>query len=174
MAEPENQDISSTPSSSPEPPESSNNGSAAAAAAARPPARPPRRAQPVFPVAPTLIQRLRRVKGVMNHSYRDFSQVPPPEGYVASTKIEDMTFPQKIHHMLSQAEYQDCITWLPHGRSFKVTNPRRFEMFVCPEYFGHRRYSSFLRSLSNHRFKHISKGDDRNCKYISKRERVCL
>ena len=53
---------------------------------------------------------------------------------------------------------------MPHGRSFKVHVPKTFEATICRFYFGHQRYSSFLRDLSKHGFKHISKGPDRNCK----------
>jgi hypothetical protein len=43
--------------------------------------------------------------------------------------------------------------------------PAAFEKEICETYFGHKRYSSFLRELSNHGFKHISQGSDRNCYY---------
>jgi len=40
-----------------------------------------------------------------------------------------------------------------------------FETRVCQKYFGHSRYSSFLRQLSNHSVKHITQGNDRNAYY---------
>mmetsp|Transcript_17778 Transcript_17778/g.33752 ORF Transcript_17778/g.33752 Transcript_17778/m.33752 type:complete len:130 (+) Transcript_17778:1093-1482(+) len=128
-----------------------------------------RQAPVVFPVEPVVLQTIKKQKGIMNHSYRDFSRVPPPADYVAPTRIDDMTFAQKVHHILSQEdeEYKECITWMPHGRAFKVIKPHLFETLICPRYFGHRRYSSFLRSLNNYGFKHLSKGVDRNCKSCS-------
>lgn len=117
-----------------------------------------------WPVEPVVIQTIRRTKGIMNHSYRDFSQVPPPPGYQAPVNIQDMTFSQKVHHMLSQEEYSECIAWRPHGRCFAILKPKLFEEIVCQRYFNHKRYSSFLRSLNNYGFKHISRGMDRNCK----------
>ena len=117
-----------------------------------------------------VIQTVPRVKGVMNHSYRDFSRVPPPppgnnnNNSTLPTRIDEMTFAQKVHHMMSHAEYCEYIAWMPHGRAFKVVKPQLFEKFACPVYFGHSRYSSFLRSLNNYGFKHLSKGVDRNCK----------
>lgn len=132
----------------------------------RPPApRPPR--------APyeraTIIQEIASVKGTMNHSYRDYSKVAPSSlmEYPLPTDIDSMSFAQKVHHMLSgqNKEYEQWISWMPHGRAFKVHRPAEFEREICPVYFGHQRYSSFLRSLNNYGFKHISKGPDRNCKY---------
>ena len=100
----------------------------------------------------------------MNHSYRDFSQVPPQADYEHPTEIKNMTFSQKVHHILSEPAYAKWISWMPHGRAFKVHVPAMFETMVCPKYFAHRRYSSFLRELNNYGFKHVSKGVDRNCK----------
>ena len=119
----------------------------------------------VFPVEPRTIQTINKPREYMNHSYRDFSSVPAEIGYEAPTKIEDMSFSQKVHQILSQDEYKKWISWLPHGRAFKVHVPTFFEQKVCPKYFGHKRYSSFLRQLSNHGFKHISRGQDRNAYY---------
>ena len=76
-----------------------------------------------------------------------------------------MSFPQKVHHILSQNEFGQWITWMPHGRAFRVIVPVAFEKHISEKYFGHKRYSSFLRQLSNHNFKHISQGVDRNCYY---------
>lgn len=121
--------------------------------------------EPVFPVEPTVVQTIRKIKGTMNHSYRDFSKVPPESDYKTPTEIDQMTFAQKVHHMLSNETYSNSISWMPHGRSFKIHKPAVFEKEVCPLYFGHQRYSSFLRDLNNYGFKHVSRGIDRNCKY---------
>ena len=57
------------------------------------------------------------------------------------------------------------MTWLPHGRAFRVNVPIWFEQNISEKYFGNKRYSSFLRQLSNHNFKQITKGPDRNSYY---------
>jgi hypothetical protein len=86
--------------------------------------------------------------------------------YEVPEKISDMTFPQKVHHMLCQEEYKKWIGWLPHGRAFRILVPKLLEKSqLLQKYFGHGRYSSFLRQLSNHGFKHISSGPDRNTYY---------
>ena len=131
------------------------------------PAKKPRRTKKVhsYPVEPVVISSIPKQKGVMNHSYRDFSNVPPELNYEAPASIEDMTFSQKVHHILSQEEYAKMIRWNDHGRSFKVFVPVMFERTICAKYFGHKRYSSFLRQLNNNGFKHTTKGDDRNSYY---------
>uniref|UniRef100_A0A7S3KYR0 HSF-type DNA-binding domain-containing protein n=1 Tax=Amphora coffeiformis TaxID=265554 RepID=A0A7S3KYR0_9STRA len=125
-----------------------------------------KRAKPIFPVPPVTIQTVEVPRGTINHSYRDFANVPPEKG--DETPIHDirnMTFSQKVHHILSTPEYEGCISWMPHGRSFRIHVPKNFEVTVCPKYFNHRRYSSFLRDMNKYGFKHISKGADRNCYY---------
>lgn len=119
-----------------------------------------------YPVEPRIIQVIKKPKTFVDHTYHDFSQVPPEVGYVHPTKIEDMTFAQKVHHMLSDDTVSNWIHWLPHGRAFKIAVPKRLEQSkTLPHYFGHNRYSSFLRQLNNHGFKHLTKGTDRNCYY---------
>jgi len=121
----------------------------------------------VYPVAPMVIQMIKKPREYIDHSYRDFSKVPPElKDDQQDLKIEDMSFSQKVHDILSQpGKYGKWISWLPHGRAFHVHFPLWFEKNVCEKYFGHKRYSSFLRQLNNHGFKHITKGPDRNSYY---------
>lgn len=109
----------------------------------------------------------------VNHSYRDFSQLLDERlHYCKKTKLEDMTFAERIHHVLSKRELQSCIGWKPHGRAFRILIPKDFEKHICMEYFDiPPRYSSFLRQLNNHGFKQITQGPDRNCYYHEVRDR---
>lgn len=118
-----------------------------------------------YPVEPVTVQIIKKPRTIMNHSYRDFSKVPADCKDEIPDDIANMTFPQKVHHILSQPEYSDFVSWMPHGRSFKTHLPKVFEQTVCKKYFGHCRYSSFLRQLANYGFKHITQGKDRNCYY---------
>jgi HSF-type DNA-binding len=99
-------------------------------------------------------------------SYRDFSCVPPENGYKPVTNVNEMTFAQKVHHMLeNQDTNQDTIAWLPHGRAFRVLRPSDFERNVMPNYFGHARYSYFLSNIRQSGFKHLTHGPDKGCLY---------
>lgn len=125
-----------------------------------------------FPVEPRVIQVVKKPKIFMNHSYRDFSSVPPEaDDEPIPDSIQAMSFPQKVYHILADESNVQCISWMPHGRAFKVHVPALFEKNVSEKYFNHKRYSSFLRQLSNHGFKHISHGKDRNCYYHEVRGR---
>lgn len=118
-----------------------------------------------FPVEPRVIQVIKKPRTYMNHSYRDFSSLPCQVGDEFPKEISEMTFPQKVHHILSQPEHSKFISWQPHGRAFRISIPKMFETTVCHKYFQHSRYSSFLRQLSNYGFKHMTQGLDRNCYY---------
>jgi hypothetical protein len=118
-----------------------------------------------FPVDPRVIQVVKKPRIYMHHSYRDFSSVPPETNFEVSEQISEMTIPQKVHHILSQENFQKWVTWLPHGRAFRVNSAANFEKTISHEYFGHKRFSSFLRHLSNNDFRHISSGPDRNAYY---------
>eukprot|EP00542_Grammatophora_oceanica_P016705 CAMPEP_0194033434 /NCGR_PEP_ID=MMETSP0009_2-20130614/6133_1 /TAXON_ID=210454 /ORGANISM="Grammatophora oceanica, Strain CCMP 410" /LENGTH=414 /DNA_ID=CAMNT_0038674129 /DNA_START=103 /DNA_END=1348 /DNA_ORIENTATION=+ len=118
-----------------------------------------------YPVEPRTIVVIKKPRTIMNHSYRDFSIVPAELDWEPPTSLEEMTFSQKVHDILSKEEYAPYVGWMPHGRSFKIFIPKIFEEQICGVYFGHSRYSSFLRLLNNYGFKHITQGSDRNCYY---------
>jgi HSF-type DNA-binding len=119
-----------------------------------------------LPVEPRLIQSIPKRKEYANHTYSDYSIVPMDPGYVIPTNISAMKFVEKIHDILSKVEYVPWISWMSHGRAFGIIVPAMFEKVVCEKYFGHKRYSSFLRQINNHGFKHLTRdGPDRNCYY---------
>jgi HSF-type DNA-binding len=119
-----------------------------------------------LPVEPRVLQTIPKRKEYVNHSYSDFSMVPPMPNYAPPTSIEEMSFSEKVFDILNQPHlYGKYISWRPHGRAFCVTVPTMFEKHVCVTYFGHKRYSSFLRQVNNHGFKHLTAGNDRNCYY---------
>ena len=89
-------------------------------------------------------------------SYRDFSRVPCASketdgvgGASTASSGKDPPFPVKLHRILSNPDYSDFISWLPHGRSWRVLKPKAFEEKIVPRYFRHTKYASFMRQVSN-------------------------
>jgi hypothetical protein len=131
---------------------------------------------PNLPVEPLVVQIVKTSRKYVNHSYKDYSVVPPTIDYEGEpTDIDDMSFLQKVHHILAQEKFAKWIRWQPHGRSFRILMPLFYEGNIAGTYFTSNRYSSFVTKLNSHGFKHISQGDDRNCYYHEVRHHcICL
>lgn len=114
------------------------------------------------------------------YRYRDFSHVgeeddaelaaenPPPTQASRGTSessIRVQKFPVKLYAILAQKEFQDIITWMPHGRSWKVLKPSLFESMVMPLFFEYSNYHSFNRLVNAWSFRRISSGPDRGSYY---------
>jgi len=112
-----------------------------------------------------MIQVVTTPHNVVNHSYMDYSRVPPDPEDAQCPSIGEMNFHRKVHHMLSRPEFSESICWAWHGRAFKIQIPSKFENSACYEYFGHRRYSSFLYLLGLHGYKQLSVGKDKGAYY---------
>ena len=69
-------------------------------------------------------------------------------------------FPQKLMEILSNKDYADIISWLPHGRSFIFHSPERFTESILPHYLKECKFSSFTRKLYRWGFRQVSKGPD--------------
>jgi len=112
-------------------------------------------------------------KGFSGDSYRDFSRItcaedidvvegqPPPP----ANNGKEPPFPAKLHRILSNPEYSDFISWLPHGRSWRVLKPKAFEEKIIPQYFRHAKYASFMRQVNGWGFKRMTQGPDHNSYY---------
>jgi hypothetical protein len=121
---------------------------------------------PTFPVQPRVVQVCKKPWTHVDHSYRDFSCVPPEKGYQHPRDIRSMTFSQKLHHILSRDDLSNVIAWASHGRAFRILIPKRLEQEnILLEYFGHSRYSTFLSQLKKYGLKQITTGKDQNCYY---------
>lgn len=99
--------------------------------------------------------------------YRDYSQEASPR-VTDSGKFKMQTFPMKLHEILSRPEFEHAITWLPHGRAWRISSHKEFEEKVIPLYFRHGRYSSFARQVNGWGFKRIVMGTDYNAYYNEK------
>lgn len=120
------------------------------------------------------------------YKYRDFGAVnpndleqeesrtstssPPPNEISpgsngADSSIRVQKFPVKLYAILAQKEFHDIITWMPHGRSWKVLKPSLFESMVMPLFFEYSNYHSFNRLVNAWSFRRISSGPDRGSYY---------
>ncbi len=99
--------------------------------------------------------------------YRDHSHLVDPDPSKPVTIPGRIpTFPAKLFAILSRPDLADIISWMPHGRSWKVHKPREFEVKVIPSYFDHAKFSSFIRQANGWGFKRVTtKGTDRNSHY---------
>lgn len=79
--------------------------------------------------------------------------------------IKPLSFPDKLHAILSRLDLADIISWMPHGRSWRIHKPKAFESRVIPLFFVQCKYSSFIRQANGWGFQRITKGPDRNSYY---------
>jgi hypothetical protein len=56
----------------------------------------------------------------------------PPPVLRASGWVRSQRFPVKLYALLAQPALSNIITWMPHGRSWKVIKPRLFETSILP------------------------------------------
>lgn len=95
---------------------------------------------------------------LIDHTYYDFStrelsELLPDEADSDEKPIGRVTFPMKLHAILSGPNYQHIIRWMPHGRSWKILDNDMLASVVCPENFNHSSYDSFNRSVNGWGFK---------------------
>jgi hypothetical protein len=57
------------------------------------------------------------------------------------------------------------VSWLPHGRSWKIFNRDMFTEIALPRYFGHKNYASFVRIVNAWGFRRVTSGLDRDSYY---------
>lgn len=85
-------------------------------------------------------------------------------------KIDDdddvrITFPQRLMEILSNEEYSDIITWLPHGKSFIIYKKKKFAADILPLYFKQAKYTSFTRKLNRWNFTRVAHGPETGAYY---------
>lgn len=101
-----------------------------------------------------------------DHTYHDFAAYIEDGGKIEKHKKFGKNFPARLHAMLSDEQHSHIISWMPHGRAWKVLNKDKFVDKVIPKYFGQSNYASFNRQLSGWGFKRLhQKGPDSGCYY---------
>jgi hypothetical protein len=83
----------------------------------------------------------------------------------SSSSTKEPNFPAKLHAILSNPEYEDIVSWFPHGRSFRILRLQEFEERILPKYFRHGRYPSFTRQLNGWGFHRVNEGPEYNSHY---------
>ena len=77
-------------------------------------------------------------------------------------------FPEKLYQMLEdihQSGDDSIVSWLPHGRAFRVHKKQQFVETVLPKFFGHSNYTSFTRQLNLYGFQRIKVEVDKGAYY---------
>ena len=109
--------------------------------------------------------------------YRDFSTFPdtnPSRPAVPQQQDEESqdgqvktaNFPTKMMQILSNPDYTHIVSWMPHGRSWKVHKQKEFEEEIIPIFFQHSKMTSFIRQANGWGFRRmLSEGLDQNSYY---------
>lgn len=101
--------------------------------------------------------------------YQEYSTEEDPDPLTPLTAVGCVpSFPAKLHAILIRTDLSDVVTWLPHGRSWKVLNTQEFEKRVIPMYFEftNNHVSSFLREVESWGFRRLKgEGPDRDSYY---------
>lgn len=84
---------------------------------------------------------------------------------ISSSTSCKKNFPAKLFEILSDEENSDIISWMPHGRGWKVHDSKRFELEIIPKHFKLTKFSSFTRQVNAWGFRKVSNGVDKGCFY---------
>jgi len=122
-----------------------------------------------LPPAPNSKPRERDPAPIETYVYRDFASAEPSTINTGTShermppqSLQSQKLPSKLAAMLSDSDLTSVITWMPHGRSWKILNRELFSSFALPRYFGHSNHASFVRIVNAWGFRRISIGVDRD------------
>jgi hypothetical protein len=95
---------------------------------------------------------------LVDHTYTDYSTYIKEGGALEKHKKSERNFPARLHAMLSDEQYSHIISWMPHGRSWRVWNKDLLVEEAIPKYFDRpSKYTSFNKQLSEWGFKRLHK-----------------
>jgi hypothetical protein len=102
----------------------------------------------------------------VDHTYHNFATFLEDGGKIEKHKKCERNFPARLHVMLSDEQYSHIISWMPHGRAWKVLNKKLLMEQAIPKFFGQSTYAAFTRQLSGWGFKRLHRtGPDFRCYY---------
>ena len=99
---------------------------------------------------------------ILSHSNSSSSNGTLPN--TLCTYNHDNDAPEEYHHSSSRdptiisgktpsgIQFDDIITWLPHGKGFIITNKPKFEKEILPTFLPNTKYASFTRRLKRWKF----------------------
>jgi len=102
--------------------------------------------------------------------YVDAAVIPDPDIGLGSKNRDSSTlFPDKLYKMLQKVREQGqehIVSFLPHGRAFKVHKMDRFIAEILPVHFhGQKRWCSFIRQCQLYGFIRVTTGQDAGAYY---------
>lgn len=131
-----------------------------------PPAAPVKKSSTSNTTMRTSTRSAGRKKGGKQLLRTSSSITPVPS--TTPTSSSRQSFPSQLHHMLDDAErkeFDDIVSWQPHGRCFVVHKVKEFVEQILPNYFRQSKFPSFQRQLNLYEFSRITQGKDRNAYY---------
>ena len=90
--------------------------------------------------------------------YFDYQNVLDEEANETMSSGQKRLFPAKLHKLLSQSEeenYSHIISWLPHGRAFKIHDEKEFIEKVACRFFRVTNMANFKQQLSYYGFQKV-------------------
>ena len=127
----------------------------------------------------------------VDYSTRQLSELLPPQALEDTEdglkRKGRITFPMKLHDIVSNPKYRQVlkvialtfmssfvvddvhshfrhiISWMPHGRSWKILDKDLVASVICNECFSHQNFDSFNRSVNGWGFK-VCLGRDTNAR----------
>lgn len=86
-------------------------------------------------------------------------------GVFRRSTVNKATFPTALFDILADPELDDIITWLPHGRSWRMVDVDKFTEQVLSSYFKQTKYTSFIRQVNGWGFRRVQSGSEINTYY---------
>lgn len=85
----------------------------------------------------------------VDHTYFDYSTRHVSELIDGNEKKNKrVTFPMKLHAIISNPDHSSIICWMPHGRSWKILDRGLLVTKICKDNFNHQNFGSFNRSVN--------------------------
>jgi hypothetical protein len=73
-----------------------------------------------------------------------------------------LSFAEQLMSILDDEAYADVLHWMPDGKSFTITNPKKFTSEEMPKLFNIRNMSSFVRKLTRWGFSRVHERETMN------------